>query len=311
MQQRVPLNGAKALAADRGPDYRGRVTIRDLGYRPYTGKRLPSSNSFLVLYRFALRKAWRSWLVKLSLFFGWGPLAVACVVWYVQLTIFANAEVPAGARPGVSDLGDMMHTLGAAQLWLFGTLIALGAGAGTIARDNAQRAFPFFFAKPVSPAQYIAGHVAAVFTWAFAMIYVPLMFFGAFVAATVNPELRFSAAGLLLAAIPYSVLVAGAIATTSVGLSSLSKSRAFTMTTWAIGFLVPTVAAWLIEELVEWPWLGLLSLPRLCEVLGNALFKVEASESIQPWHAAAMLALWIVGSVAVALRRVRGAEVVA
>lgn len=293
-----------------GPDYRGPVTVRDLGYRPYTGKRLPPSNSFAVLYRYALSKAWRSWLVKLTLFFGWGPFAVACVIWYVQLQLL-QARAPGGSGPELSDLGGMIHSLGGAQLWLFGTLIALGAGAGTVARDSAQRVFPFFFAKPVSPAQYVAGHVAAVFTWAFGLVYVPLFLFGGFIAATVGSELRFSAAGLVLAAVPYSVVVAGAIAATSVGLSSLSKSRAFTMTTWAMGFLVPTVAAWLVEELIEWPWLGLLSLPRLCEVLGDALFKVDASDSIQPWQAAVMLLLWIAGSIGVALRQVRRVEVVA
>ena len=48
----------------------GANAIRDLGYRPYVGDRLPASNNTKVLLRQSLRRAWASWLVKVAAFLG-------------------------------------------------------------------------------------------------------------------------------------------------------------------------------------------------------------------------------------------------
>ena len=50
------------------------MAIRDLGYRPYDGERHEASRNTLVLLRHSMKRAWRSWIVKLALLFSWVPM---------------------------------------------------------------------------------------------------------------------------------------------------------------------------------------------------------------------------------------------
>ena len=123
------------------------MTIRDLGYRPYDGPRLPPSHSVWVLLRYGLGRAWASWLVKLAAFTAWLP-----VIGFAIGSAGANAfmsNVQPEAREMVPELvrmfADEARTLSALlgiETWFFVSLVTVGAGAGAIAHDRTHRAFP-------------------------------------------------------------------------------------------------------------------------------------------------------------------------
>jgi hypothetical protein len=66
-----------------------------------------------------------------------------------------------------------MRRLYTIQMWLFVSLVTLGAGASAIAEDLTHRAFQFYFAKPVTPTQYLAGRVGALAVWIFSITFIP------------------------------------------------------------------------------------------------------------------------------------------
>ncbi len=282
------------------------MTIRDLGYRPYEGVRLPPSNNTKVLLRYGLRRAWGSWLVKLATFFGWFP----CVIGWAAIGIHFTQQ-GSGAAP--YDGAAWTARLLLVQLWCFVTLVTLGAGAGAISEDLTHRAFPFFFAKPVTPAQYLVGRTSAIALYCFVLCFVPATLLILAMVGTSPAELRLERLGLLAPALLESGIIAIVTAAASVAASSLSKSRALTMSAWILIFIVPHVLASLVDAIGDFPWLRLASLPALFEIVGDGLFKIQAEgEGELRWfHALPILTLMTAGSLLFAHQRLRRAEVVA
>jgi ABC-2 type transport system permease protein len=283
------------------------MAVRDLGYKPYEGERLPASHNTIVLLRHGLRRAWASWLVKIAVFLGWGP-AVLVAGW-----AFLQFRMAAEAPPGMVEeqpVAPIVLGLLSVQMWLFATLASLGAGASVIAEDLTHRAFQFYFAKPVTPAQYLLGRVLAVALFCFLLLFIPGLIGTSAVVVFAPREEMLGRAGLVLPALFHSGLVALTLATVSVGLSSLSRSRALTMSAWIMVFLIPEILAGIVFAVAEWPWLGLASLPTLINTVGLALFRVAPPTDLRWFHAAPILVAATAGSVAIALVRLRRAEVI-
>jgi len=284
------------------------MTVRDLGYRPYEGERLPASHNSSVLLSHGLGRAWGSWLVKIAAFTGWIPPIIAMTIagGYYYLTQQAGPGVEAEPLPAA----DVVNQLLWVQLWGFVTLITVGAGSAVIAEDLQFRAFQFYFAKPVTPTQYLLGRIGAVGIWVLGMTLIPALLLVPVLAGTAPEDLRLERLGLFLPAIFQSLIIAVVTATASVGISSLSKSRALTMSAWIVLFIVPHGLTSIIEAIGDWPWLNLVSLPDLLEVVGDALFKVEPESALRWYHAAPVLVALVVGSVVLAHRRISQAEVI-
>jgi hypothetical protein len=288
------------------------MTIRDLGYKPYEGERLPASHNTVVLLRQAMRRAWSSWLVKLSVFLGLGPLLVFGAIYLVYTFVLARGT-NSGSPP--FDAGAFVRDLVRWQTWLFVLPVTLGAGAGAIAEDLTFKAFHFYFAKPVTPPQYLAGRVGAVATYAFAVTFVPAVALVVLMTALgpETPELRLERAGLTLPALLQCALVALSTGTLSIAVSSLSKSRALTMSAWILLFVVPHVIAKLVDLVGDFDWLYLGSVPGLLSIIGEALFKTtrEDPSPLRWYHAAPVLAALSAGGAWLALERLRRAEIIA
>jgi hypothetical protein len=204
----------------------------------------------------------------------------------------------------------MIHSLYGWQLWLFGLMLTLGAGASAISEDLAFKAFPFYFAKPVTPPQYLFGRILAVAIWLFFLLFIPGFFLVAILVGTAPDDARLESVGLILPAFLHAALVAGVCATTSVGVSAFSSSRALTMSAWILIFVVPWVLGTIVDEIGEWPWLKLASVPALLGVVGDTLFKVAREDALAWYHALPILAAVTFGGLTLAMRRLRGAEVV-
>ncbi|MBC7174507.1 MAG: hypothetical protein H5U40_18830 [Polyangiaceae bacterium] len=76
--------------------------------------------------------------------------------------------------------------------------------------------------------------------------------------------------------------------------------------------LVPHVVAAVVDALGDFPWLRLASIPAMLDLVGDALLRVEsdADSKLVWYHAALALAAWVVGSMTLALHRLRSAEVI-
>jgi len=106
------------------------MTVRDLGYRPYEGARLPPANNTWVMLRHGLARAWASWLVKIAVFLSAGPLLVFSV--YVALALYMTRTMGHGASAESFDGTQPLRYLYLSETWLAVSLLTLGAGAPAI-----------------------------------------------------------------------------------------------------------------------------------------------------------------------------------
>ena len=285
------------------------MSVRDLGYRAYEGPRLPASHNTWVMIRHSLRRAWASWLVKLPIFFCLGT-TIVLGIWYFAATVFA-AQSGSGET---FDAAPLVRNLVTAQMWLFLPFITLGAGAGAIAQDAVHRAFQFYFAKPVTPIQYLIGRVSAVAFFSSLVLLIPdiLLILITVSYGAPTDEVRLERAGYLLPLLLSTVVLSVVMASVSVGLSSLAKSRALTMSSWILLLVVPHVIAGAISLIAETDWVFFASMPGLLDVVVDALFKStrDPKAHLEWWHAAPVLAALTGGSLYLAHWRLTRAEVI-
>lgn len=285
------------------------MTVRDLGYRPYEGARLPPANNTWVMLRHGLARAWASWLVKIAIFLSLGPLLVFAV--YVALRLWVTRSMGAGAE-GIPEFDgtEPLRYLYSSETWLAVSLLTLGAGAPAIAEDLTFRAFQFYFAKPVTPEQYYGGRALAVAIPIFGITFLPALLVDVVMVVMSPVESATEMLGLLLPCLVYSLILAIVMGAGSVAISSLSKSRALTMSAWVLCFVVPHALAAVVDAIGHWPWLYLGSFTGLLGVVADALFHVETESQLHWYHAALVLGVFVAGSIALSLHRLRRAEVI-
>ena len=260
------------------------------------------------MIRHSLRRAWASWLVKLPVFFCLGTTVVLGIYYFVVGVLMAQQSGEA------FDAAPLVRNLVTAQMWLFRPFITLGAGAGAIAQDAVHRAFQFYFAKPVTPVQYLVGRVSAVAFFSALVVLVPGMILIALTVAYGAPtdDVRLERAGYMLPFLLSTVILSFVMASVSVGLSSLAKSRALTMSSWILLLVVPHVIASAISLIAKTDWVFFASMPGLLDVVFDALFKStrDPEAHLEWWHAAPVLALLTGGSLWLAHWRLTRAEVI-
>lgn len=284
------------------------MVLRDLGYKPYEGKRHPPSRNTWVLLRYGLRRAWASWLVKLALLFAIGPAIIKLASWW----IFGWLSKQNPGQIEVPEPADYVRDLCGWQLWLFASAIALGAGSAAIAEDVARRALPFYFSKPVTPTQYLLGRAGAVATLTFLVTFIPALALVGVLAGLAPEGELMERVLLVLPTTLYALCCAAVVAICSVGISSLSESRALTASGFILVWLLPQALAAIVDMTAQWPWLYLASLPELLSVLGDGIFRRPAADAALRWyHVLPVLIVACTASWWAALRRLSRTDVVA
>ena len=175
---------------------KGGQAIRDLGYRPYVGERLPAKHNSAVLLRHGLRRAWGSWLVKIAAFLCWLPPVIA--MGGVGINYWMRSQQP-GMVESV-EAGWDLSVVYEWQIWLFVTMVTLGAGASVIAEDFQHKSFQFYFAKPVTRVQYLAGRISAVAIWVFCLLAIPGALLVLILVGSAEPDDRVANLGTILPA---------------------------------------------------------------------------------------------------------------
>lgn len=280
------------------------LTVRDQGFRAYTGTRLPPSNNTWVLFRHGLSRAGKSWVVRMAFVGAVFPLLVAIVAWAFMGWVATQnpGQVPA------PDLVRFVRDLMRAEMWLAGAAIAFGAGATAISDDVARRALPFFFSKPVSAEQYLAGRAGAIFALVFAVLLLPVLVFAP-LAVALDKHLVPSALLVLFPAAAGAGLIAATLASVSMGISALASSRAVTTTLFASLWLLPHVLAGLASVFAEGGWPYLVSLPaQLTFVLEGLLDKRQSPSGPSALHALPLVGAWILVTHQIAKRRLERAR---
>ncbi len=222
------------------------------------------------------------------------PLLIALVAW--AFMGWVAKQNPGQVPP--PDLVNFVRDLLRGEMWLAGSAIAFGAGATAIADDIARHALPFFFAKPVSAQQYLAGRAGAIFALIFAVLFLPLALFVP-LAVALDANLQASAALVLFPAVASALLTSAALSAISLGVSALSPSRALTTTLFASLWLMPHVLAALASVFVDGRWPYLISLPAQLSIVSDSLLgKIQAPGGPTALHALPI----VLASMALALR---------
>lgn len=260
-------------------------SVRDQGFRPYTGTRLSPANNTWVLWRHGLSRALKSWVVRMAIVAAVAPLLIALVAFAFMGWVSTQnpGQVPA------PDLVRFVRDLLRAELWLAGSAIAFGAGATAISDDAARHALPFFFAKPVSAAQYLLGRTGAIFTLIALTLALPVFVFVP-LAVALDKQLELSAALVLFPATLGAVLCAAFVSSIALGISALSESRALTTSLFASVWLLPHVLAALASVFSDGGFTYLISLPALLTfVLETLLHKPQSPTGPTALHALPIL----------------------
>ncbi len=294
------------------------MTVRDLGYRAYEGELLPASHNTWVLLRYGMWRIWGTWVNKLVVFGAVLPLLGLVLTAFIRFQMLGHdlPEVPEDA-PDIArwffnpNAAVWLRSLTSVQLWFFVSVVTLRSGAGVVAEDFTHKAYQFYFAKPVTPAQYLLGRASALAIFVFALVFVPNMLLSLALAAFGPEDQLLERLGLILPALLDAAIIAICCSVLSVAISAISKSRALTFTAWVVIFFVPFVLGMLVHGITDSEWAYVISLPALLSVVGDAIYKVHDEWSQIAWYQALpILATATVGGAYLAYRRIQQAEVI-
>jgi hypothetical protein len=294
------------------------MTVRDLGYRAYEGELLPASHNTWVLLRYGMWRIWGAWINKLVVFVALLPALALIGLAFVRFLMFRGTLPPSSpdapdwfrwfASP---DAALWVRSLTSIQVWFFVTVMTLRSGAGVVAEDFTHKAYQFYFAKPVTPVQYLLGRAAALAIFVFGLVFVPALLLILALSGFGAEDRVLETIGLVLPALLDAAIIAISCSVLAVAVSALSKSRALTFTAWVVLFVVPFILGMLVDGITDHEWAYAISLPALLSVIGDALYKVHDEWAQLAWyHAAPVLALVTAGGGYLALRRIRQAEVI-
>ncbi|HEV8323681.1 MAG TPA: hypothetical protein VG389_18835 [Myxococcota bacterium] len=314
------------------------MSLQAQGYRPYTGAFLPPQAAAVRAIALAgLRRPWKGRFFKLFLGLAQIPAVVYAVILFAEAGLartgggLAAAAAAGGARgemgPALKagddsmrlllDAGFLLHSFLKLQLWTAALLVALLAGADTIAGDVRANAMPLYFSRPITRTHYLAGKLLPVLFYLSLVTLAPALLLlvarvsfmagvepaagapggAAAVADLLGPALPLCA-GAALVAVALSVLV---LACSAAGGRNWVARAAFVL----LWFLPLSLAAATRELTGGLPIAGYASLADTLAALLAALFG-EATP-LHPAGAAAGLAAWCAAGVGFLYWRLRRA----
>jgi ABC-2 type transport system permease protein len=292
------VSAQKGVSAQSEPAAR----INDRGYRRYEGTRGGAGSRWWVVARRLLRGAVKQRAVIAIAVIAAFPTVVCALLLY-----FRNLVDPSNLvyRLFFDGWGTFILALA----------MALRVGGGAIADDARAGGFQFYFARPLTHAQYLAGKLVGVAALLAAITALPAMALSLVrLALSQGGTDATRALGLVLKSAALGGLESLVLASVVVALSSLMKRRGLVQGAFAALIFLPWLAGNRFREFTRTPWPSLASIPTHLDALGRWLYGVpnELGDRAMP-PAIALVALLAIAaaSVAVAWRQLRRAEVVA
>jgi hypothetical protein len=288
--------------------------IRDRGYQPYTGEYTPQSERWALIARRMLRLTMPQWWVILLLVGALLRLLIGAAVLWVKSKIgaVAPAGTPLGMMPNPDDsvLGILIDGSGT---MLIAFVLALFAGGGAIADDARAGAFQFYFARPVTKLQYLAGKLVPVLILVGSVAIVPPLLLALFRIALSQSDEVLHKLPLALAALGAGAIETLVLSLPALALSATSSRRGYVQGAYATLFLLPWIVGGIFVRVTRSPWPALLSIPTHLENVARFFFRVPPDDErlLPVWLSATLLALLVAGSIALLRKRLETVEVVA
>jgi ABC-type transport system involved in multi-copper enzyme maturation permease subunit len=280
--------------------------IRDRGYQPYAGERAPAGTRWRVIAARALASSTRQAWVIVLLVSAALPALVGGVAMYIKAKLAARLSVE---PPDAYVFYVAVKPYGTSFIAF---LTALTVGSGAIADDRRAGAFAFYFARPVTRDEYLAGKLAAtVALVGAAAAGAPLALALLRLALATDGAEAWRLAPLPLYAVGFGALEALALAAPALALSSLTRGRGAAQGGFAALFLLPWIGGAMVARVARSPWPLLLSLPDDLEAVAHALYRVpvEDARALPAWAAAAALAALVAGALWLVRRQLAAVEV--
>jgi ABC-type transport system involved in multi-copper enzyme maturation permease subunit len=285
----------------------------DRGYQPYTGTHTPVHTRWRVIARRALGMTTRQpWVIVMLVLAAFCTLAFAAAMWIASK--IAGAAPPGAVVPSPDPM-----ILQLAVKW-YGTLplaflMALFAGGGAVADDARTGAFQFYFARPITREQYLAGKLVAAVTLTAMVTLAPSLLLALLrLTMTTSAGELVRRLPLLAAATGLGAIAALALAAPALALSSLAKGRGLAQAAFAALVLLPWLVGSIFARVTRSPWPELLSLPAHLANLGRWLHRVPLGDderALPVWLSLAFVAALVAASLALLRRRLAAVEVVA
>ena len=278
--------------------------VHDQSYRRYTGARRPIGRAWIVILRTTLGALFaRRPLIGLLLL-SWVPFLVRTVQIYVVESYPQAVEVLAVSPRTFRDFIDFQG--------LFAFFVTIYAGSGLIAGDRRVNALQIYLSKPLLRTEYIAGKLGALMVCLALVTLVPaVMLLIMQVLMAGNLALHRAAPGLLPAVLLASMLRIVVPAMVMVALSSLSTSSRYVAVMYAGLLFVSEALYGVVARATGSTRVAWLSLPRNLDVVTDAVFRLPSQHDAPVVLSALVLIAFVVASIVVLERRVRGVEVVA
>ncbi len=194
-------------------------------------------------------------------------------------------------------------------------LIALFAGAGTVADDTRAGAFQFYFARPVTRDQYLVGKVLPTVVLTMFIALLPALLLSLLrLALLPNGDEVVKKLPLVGATLIIGIIESLVLALPAVAISSLSRRKSYVQGGYAILYLLPWIVGGIFVKVTRSAWPALFSVPAHLENLARFLYRqplADDERAMPVWVSAAFVSLLVAGSFALLRKRLSAVEVIA
>jgi ABC-2 type transport system permease protein len=272
------------------------MEIRQKGYSRWQGEFAPSRRHWLPITRNGIRSVFKKKYAKLVFSLCASTFLVFLVAVY------------ASTKPELKILGELVRLL-RSDAELFKTFYSNGfltfmlvilsvfAGADLVASDLKSKAFPLYFARPLSRLDYLAGKLGILLFYLLAFTLLPGILLLLF-------KMLFSgslaiAPNVLLAIVAFPLVASACLAALTLALSSLSPNVKFVQIAIFLVYIFSNNLAHVLRAIFKSDYAFLVSLPGNIQQLGAFLFGLKPAYNFPAWLslllplALCALSLWL------------------
>jgi ABC-2 type transport system permease protein len=272
------------------------MDIREKGYSHWLGELKTSHYNWLPIFFNGIKTVFKKKYAKLIFAFSGSTFVIFLVAVYVstkpELKILSEL-----VRLLKSD-ADLFKTFYANEFLTFMLVIlSIFSGADLISSDLKFKAFPLYFARPLSRADYLLGKFSIILFYLLLFTLVPgillLLFKMAFTGSLAVSPL------LLLAILVFPLLECVFLASLTLALSILSANTKFIQIAVFLVYMFSNNLAQILKSIFKSNYFYLISLQSNIEQMGSFIFGLQPKFSYPAWLAllpplvVSLLAVWL------------------
>lgn len=272
------------------------MDIREKGYSHWQGELKTSHYNWLPIFLNGIKTIFKKKYAKLIFAFSGSTFIIFLVAVYVS------------TKPELKILGELVRLL-KSDADLFKTfysngfltfmlvILSIFSGAELISTDLKFKAFPLYFARPLSRSDYLLGKFSIILFYLLLFTLVPgillLLFKMIFTGSLAVSPL------LLLAILVFPLLECVFLASLTLALSILSANTKFIQIAIFLVYMFSNSLAQILKSIFKSDYFFLLSLQGNIEQLGSFFFRLKPTHAYPAWLAVlppvaiSLLAVWL------------------